>query len=191
MQNKDQDRVPQQSDGAERAALVIEDQAAGSLQEARFDGTAKWSVVGEGNDSALRFVATLPSRSATFGLNMKRNTDANLPASHIIEFIYNVTGNAPEGQVKNVLGILMRDSEEEAGVPLRGAGALIVPGQYLIGLSSSEEDVIHNLDQLRKGNWLAVPALFENDKRALFMVHKGENGAVAIDKALQEWGHGG
>ena len=188
--NKDQERVPQAGTASigEKASFVIEEpNANGPPQETRLDGSASWELSGTGDDATLIFRSTIPARGATFEMTMRKNSDAGLPASHVIEFVFSATGDNPDGQVKSIPGMLMRDKENEAGTPLRGAGAQIVPGQYLIGLSSTESDIKHNLSALADGRWVAVPALMENGKRALFLVEKGANGQDAVDRALAEW----
>ena len=185
---KDQDRVETEIP-AERAFLIVEQDLAEGKDE-RFAGAARWSLSGSGADTVLTVTVTIPERFGTLTLVMQPNTDPSLPASHTIEFIHRAAGDA-QGTITNVPGFMVRVGENDPSQPLRAAGALVVPGQYLLGLSGTPEDRTHNLQLLRTAAWLVIPTLLDSQKRSVFVIEKGETGAAALTGALTAWGDTG
>ncbi|HSM19025.1 MAG TPA: hypothetical protein VK844_01475, partial [Hyphomicrobiales bacterium] len=124
--------------------------------------------------------------SADLSLVFRLNTDAALPASHTVDVIYHGP-DEPDGPVTNVAGFMVRTDGGEANVPLHGAGALVVPGQFLFGLSGAPAEREHNVSQLTNGDWLLVPVRFESDRRSVVVIEKGETGDAAMAKAFAAW----
>lgn len=184
---KDQERVDDTGAVVERAYLIQESEQAGE-QDLRFAGQARWTVEGNGSEAVLTIDMQVPERSQALRVTMRENNDAALPASHTIDLIYQGPNDAPN--LKDVAGIMaIRDSVENAE-PLRAAGALVVPGQYLMALRGSQDDRAENMERLTNSKWLAVRALFDDGKHAVFLVEKGEKGSQVLEQALNAWGDG-
>lgn len=188
---KDQDRVAPTAPAAERAFMIVEQGATGS-DDLRFAGSAQWRVDGSGADTTVTVTIQIPEHSALIGFTMRHNNDESLPASHMIDISYQ-GGEKADGPIINVPGFMVRVPESETPVPVRSAGALIMPGQYLLGLSGSEEDRAHNLSLLSNAQWFEVPAMFESRRRLVLVIEVGESGTLALNAALAAWrgGDGG
>jgi hypothetical protein len=77
--------------------------------------------------------------------SLRRNTDKAMPASHTIEFTFNLPADFPGGGIANVPGILMKQDEQARGTPLAGLAVKVTNGFFLIGLSADDTDVQRNV----------------------------------------------
>jgi len=186
--DKDQSRVPAAALPTERAYLLVEQDPPGG-EDKRFAGTALWSLGGSGADTSLAVAVSFPDRSADLSLVFRANTDGSLPASHTIDVIYHGP-DAPDGSITEMAGFMVRSDNGDTSVPLRGAGALVVPGQFLFGLSNEPADREHNISQLKAGNWLLIPVQFASKRRSVVVIEKGASGEAAMTKAFAAWEKG-
>jgi hypothetical protein len=58
---------------------------------------------------------------------------------------------------------------------------------FLIGLSSSDADLVRNVQFLKDWNWFDIPIEFENRRRAILSLEKGVDGERVINDALAQW----
>jgi hypothetical protein len=183
--DKDQSRVAAAPLPTERAYLIVEQDPPGG-QDKRFAGTALWSLGGSGADTSLAVAINFPERSADISLVMRANTDGSLPASHTIDVIYHGPAD-PDGTITEFAGFMVRSDNGDTSVPLRGAGAPVVPGQFLFGLSDTPADRQHNTSQLKAGNWLLIPVQFASKRRSVIVIEKGATGTAAMNNAFAAW----
>jgi hypothetical protein len=183
--DKDQSRVPAAALPTERAYLIVEQDPPGG-QDKRFAGTALWSLGGSGADTSLAVAVNIPDRSADISLVMRANADGSLPASHTIDVIYRGPAD-PDGTITEFAGFMIRSDNGDTSVPLRGAGAPVVPGQFLFGLSDAPADRQHNISQLKAGNWLLIPVQFASKRRSIVVIEKGATGTAAMNNAFAAW----
>lgn len=183
--DKDEARVPSTALASERAYLLIEQDPAGN-EEKRFAGTALWRLDGSGADTGLAVAVSIPERPAEFSVVIRANADPSLSASHTIDLVYRGPADA-DGLVTNVPGFMVRLENGDSSIPLRGAGALVFPGQYLMGLSGAPADRAYNMNLLQKAEWMVIPAEFESKRRSVFVIEKGMSGAAAMAQAFAAW----
>jgi hypothetical protein len=156
-----------------------------------------WTLVQEspGNglppEPAIRAEATIPGKDIKLRITIKRNADASLPASHIIEMIFLTPEGFPGGGVDNILRIAMKGSEQEAGNPLIGIPAKIADGFFLVALSDGKAETEANLTLLRRQSWIDIPVVYKSGRRALFTMEKGVPGDKVFDEALKAWAAAG
>jgi len=121
-------------------------------------------------------------------MSIRRNTDQALPASHTVEIMFNVPADFPFGGISNVPGVLMKQTEQTRGAPLSGLAVKVTSGFFLIGLSSVESERERNIQLLKERAWFDIPVVYNNGRRAIIAVEKGNPGERAFRDAFAAWG---
>ena len=117
----------------------------------------------------------IPDLGMTVRLDLRRNADKSLPASHTIELAFRLPADFRHGGIANVPGILMKDSETARGRPLNGVSMKIADNLFLIGLTNADtENIQRNLQLMREQKWFDVPIVYSDGKRAILAVEKGD-----------------
>jgi hypothetical protein len=177
---------------AQRVVLYEEDPA--DPQGKRYVGSAIWRTEtvtpgpGAAPDLAVRADLEIPERRITMTFSLRRNTDQALPASHTIEVTFNLPADFPFGGIQNVPGILMKQAEQTRGAPLAGLAVKVTSGFFLVGLSAVEADMQRNLQLLKERSWFDIPIVYNNGRRAILALEKGNPGEKAFDEAFKAWG---
>ena len=181
--------------GVAQRAVMFEESAGGGEQSLQqYVGNVVWSTEtfqgqnGTGPDIGIRAVVTIPDRNVKVTLRLRRNQDPGIPASHIIEVQFELPPNFDLGNAGTVPGMRAKASEGAQGVPLVGLPVRVAPGFFLIGLSSIEADRQRNLGLLITRNFLDLPVVFENGRRAILVLEKGVPGDQAFREAFSQWG---
>lgn len=179
---------------AQRVVLYEEDPAEPAGR--RYVGSAVWrteTVAGSSqqSDIAVRADVEIPERRITMTLTLRRNSDQNLPASHTIEIMFNLPADFPFGGIANVPGILMKQAEATRGAPLAGLAVKVTSGFFLVGLSATDSDQQRNTQLLKERGWFDIPVVYNNGRRAILAIEKGNPGDKAFADAFAAWGQGG
>lgn len=183
---------PQLPAVAQRVVLYEEDPAEPAGK--RYIGSAIWRTetmsagTGQGPDLAVRCDVEIPERRLAMTFSMRRNTDQALPASHTVEVMFNLPADFPFGGISNVPGILMKQAEQTRGAPLSGLAVKVTSGFFLLGLSSVETEKERNLQLLKERAWFDIPVVYNNGRRAIIAVEKGNPGERAFKDAFAAWG---
>jgi hypothetical protein len=176
---------------AQRVVLYEEDPD--DPQGKRYTGTVLWKTEqkpaspGRAPEIAVRADIEIPDRQMSVTWSLRRNSDQSLPASHTIEIVFNMPADSPSGGVQNVPGVLMKQAEQTRGVPLAGLAVKVTPGYFLIGLSALESDVQRNIQLLKERSWFDIPVVYNNNRRAILAMEKGEPGERAFNEAFAAW----
>jgi hypothetical protein len=176
---------------AQRVVLYEEDPADPAGKQ--YVGTAVWrneSVSpspGQAPEMAVRADIEIPDRKINMRWSLRRNTDAALPASHTIEIMFNLPTDFSHGGIQNIPGILMKQAEQTRGVPLSGLAVKVTTNFFLIGLSSVEADMQRNISLLKERAWFDVPVVYNDGRRAILAVEKGNPGDRAFLDAFAAW----
>jgi hypothetical protein len=176
---------------AQRVVLYEEDPD--DPQGKRYTGTVLWRTEqkpaspGRAPEIAVRADIEIPERQMSVTWSLRRNSDQSLPASHTIEIVFNMPADSPSGGVQNVPGVLMKQAEQTRGVPLAGLAVKVTPGYFLIGLSALESDVQRNIQLLKERSWFDIPIVYNNNRRAILAMEKGEPGERAFNEAFAAW----
>jgi hypothetical protein len=176
---------------AQRAVLFEEDP--NDQQGRRYIGSAIWRTEtvsqrpGLTPELAVRADVEIPERRMTVTWSLRRNTDKGLPASHTIEFTFNLAADFPGGGIANVPGILMKQDEQARGTPLAGLAVKVTNGFFLIGLSADDTDVQRNVQLLKDRSWFDIPIVYTNGSRAILAMEKGPAGDRAFGEAFAAW----
>jgi len=110
-----------------------------------------------------------------------------LPASHTVEIVFKLPPDFPAGGISNVPGILMKQAEQTRGVPLAGLAVKVTNGVFLIGLSSAEPEKERNLQLLKDRAWFDIPVVYNNNRRAILAIEKGNPGERVFAEAFKVW----
>jgi hypothetical protein len=177
---------------AQRVVLYEEDPE--DPQGKRFVGSALWHTdgaqttgAGQSADSVVRADIEIPERKMTVKWVLKRNTDKTLPASHTIEINFMLPADFPHGGIKNIAGVIMKESEEKPGTPLAGYSVKVTDGYFLLGLSASDSDQQRNLSLLKDRPWFDIPIVYNDGRRAILAVEKGIPGDRVFKDAFAAW----
>jgi hypothetical protein len=166
---------------AQRVVLYEDDPA--DPQGKQYVGSAIWRT-----ELTVRAHVEIPERRITMAWSIRRNTDQNLPASHTIEIMFNLPADFPHGGISNVPGIMMKQAEATRGTPLAGLAVKVTTGYFLIGLSAVESDLARNVQLLKERAWFDVPVLYNDNRRAIIAIEKGNPGERAFADAFAAWG---
>ncbi len=186
-----QTATPPTSPLAQQAALY--EAAPNDPQGKRFPGSVVWRTVtispgpGLAPELAVRADLTIPDRQMTVTWTLRRNTDKALPASHTIDILFNLPPDFPGGDIDNVQGILMKESEKMRGVPLAGLVVKVTKGFFLFGLNSAEADMQRNIQLLKEREWFDNLIVYTKGGRAILTMEKGPAGDRAFSDAFSVW----
>ncbi len=177
---------------AQRVVLYEEDPA--DPQGTRYIGSAIWRTEqvtptpGAPPDLAVRADLEVPERRMTMTFSLRRNADQTLPASHTIEITFNLPADFPFGGIANVPGILMKQAEQTRGAALAGLAVKVTSGFFLVGLSAVETEMLRNMQLLKERAWFDIPIVYNNGRRAILAIEKGNPGERAFEDAFKAWG---
>ena len=172
----------------QRVILYDEDQY--DPKGRRYTGSAVWHTEtvspapGMAAELTARADIEIPERHMHITWSLRRNTDRSLPATHTIEVIFKLGMDFAERGIDNVPGVLMKSTEHERGVPLAGLSVKVTDNYFLIGLSAKTADTRRNMQLLRERDWLDIPIVYTNGKRAILAIQKGEPGKNAFVEVL-------
>ena len=105
-----------------------------------------------------------------------------------------ITSCLPEnftgGGIDQVQRISMKQTEQDQGNPLIAVPAKITEDFYMIALNDLTEAVQTNTQLLRSRNWIDIPVIYTNGRRALLTLEKGASGTEVFNQALDVWAAG-
>lgn len=176
---------------AQRVVLYEEDP--GNPEGNRLVGSALWRTEtispgpGLSPELAVRADVEVPERRLAMTLSIRRNTDTALPASHTVEIMFNLPSEFAFGGIQNVPGLLVKESEQTRGAPLSGLAVKVTNNFFLIGLSAADADKARNLQLLKERAWFDIPIVYNNNRRAILAVEKGNPGERVFNEAFAAW----
>ncbi|WP_255561401.1 hypothetical protein [Pseudohoeflea coraliihabitans] len=159
------------------------------------EGTVVWSVIpdtenGGANNVAIRGEISSGTGGLSALITIKRNSDPSLPASHIIELVFALPDGFGGGAIDQVQRVAMKQTEQDQGNPLIAVPAKITQDFYMIALNDLAAATNTNLALLRERNWIDIPVVYTNGRRALLTLEKGASGSEAFNEALDVWAAG-
>jgi Trypsin-like peptidase domain len=165
------------------ARAVLYEEELSNPQGRRYNGSVTWRTeTAATGELSIRADIKIPQRQMSVVWKLSRNTDRALPVSHVIEINFN-------RDIRNVPGMLMKDSEQARGRPLAGLAVKLTQSltlsAFAIGLSPP--DVQKNVELLKDRSWFDIPLVYSNG-RAIIAVEKGEVGNRLLAEAFSSWG---
>jgi hypothetical protein len=175
--------------GLSRAALYEEDPA--DANGKRHGGVAQWTLdthvdTDHMPEMAIRASIAIPDREMIATWTLRRNRDKLLPASHTIEMVFKRPPNSHDG-VDNVPGVLVKTSETGRGAPLTGTAVKVMAGFFLFGLSAVDAERDANVAMLKEREWIDVPIVYDNGRRAILTFAKGASGRRVFADVFADW----
>jgi hypothetical protein len=184
--------VPAEAIPVGQKAIFYEERTSGAEGSAR-TGAVVWSMVREspGNDRppepAVRGELTIPEAGLNVRMTLRRNADATLPASHILELIMTVPDDFAGGTIEDVQRVNLKPSEESAGAPLAATPVKVADKFFLVALENAPAAIESNLKLLREQSWIDLPVVYRTGRRALFTMEKGLVGDQVFKQVLDAW----
>ncbi|WP_029076631.1 hypothetical protein [Kaistia adipata] len=185
---------PQATAGAEdslvaQKAILYEQPTDGSQSVKIVPATATWKFnPNSSNGPEIQANLEVPEKGMKVTLNIRKNNDSALPASHLVEIVVDTPSDFAGGGVKSVPALVMKPTEESRGQPLDGAAAKVADGFFWIAFTNDARPMAQNVALLRERNWIDLPIVYNNDQRAILTFEKGTPGQRVFEKALAAWG---
>jgi hypothetical protein len=172
--------------------VFLYEERLGQTSPTAFQGTVSWSLQeGKGPDGrpepSVQGLITVPDRGLTATITVSRNSDSSLPASHLIELAFQVPPNFEGGAIDNVQRVALKATEQDRGDALIAVPAKVTDDVYMVALNDFPDARKTNLDLLKSRNWIDIPIVYRNGRRALLTMEKGPTGTDAFNKAIAEW----
>jgi hypothetical protein len=139
------------------------------------------------NQPMIEATVEVPERKLKAVVSFKRNSDPSLPASHIIEVVFDLPENFAEGNVESVQRVAFKQTEQDRGNSLIAVPAKITDDFHMIALNDDADARKVNTELMKTRSWIDIPVVYRNNRRALLTFEKGSTGTEAFDKALAEW----
>ncbi|WP_119309504.1 hypothetical protein [Cohaesibacter haloalkalitolerans] len=150
-------------------------------------GEVVWKLEGSGDDAVVRIDATIPDRSMSFDITIKKNLDAELPASHLIEISASRSDGDPTRAIVKIPGLILKPTEQSRGEGLVGAAIRIADDLHWVALTSGEREERYNLELLHLRGWIDIPIQYQSGRRAILTLEKGDAGDKVISDAIAAW----
>lgn len=172
--------------------IFLYEERIGQSSPTAIEGSVSWSLQSETGENGkpepvVQGRINLPERGLTALITFKRNADASLPASHLVEFVFSLPADFEGGAIESVQRISMKATEQDRGDPLIAVPAKITPDFHMIALNDFPDARARNMELLKSRNWLDVPIIYGTGRRALLTLQKGPDGVKAFDQAISEW----
>lgn len=176
----------------QRAALLLEAaDAPGGVKT--YTGTAVWRTQsvsqGQGQplSTAVAADVSIPDAKLKLTMLLQKNQEQQLPASHTIEFRFDVAPGSPIGSIRQIKVPEMRaDDNAQVGAPLAGVPVPITENYFLFGLSRGAPEQ-NNLQLLTDRNWFDLSVLLTSGKIGKITFEKGLPGQRALQDTIKSW----
>ncbi|MFJ6323932.1 MULTISPECIES: hypothetical protein [unclassified Rhizobium] len=177
---------------ADGQKVFLYEERLGQTSPTAFQGTVTWSLQeGKGADGrpepSVQGLISVPERGLAATITVSRNGDPSLPASHLIELAFQVPPNFEGGAIDNVQRVALKATEQDRGDALIAVPAKVTDDVYMVALNDFPDARKTNLDLLKSRNWIDIPVVYRNGRRALLTMEKGQTGTDAFNKAIAEW----
>jgi hypothetical protein len=176
---------------AYRAALLVE--APDEPNKVKtYVGTVVWKLENVSNgpgqplSTAVHADIDVPDDKLKVTVDIQKNTDPSLSASHTITVVFTPGAGSPTGGVKEISAPQLRSEDSPSGDALKGVVVPIMDNSFLVGLTRGDtEDA--NIDLLKKLEWIDIPIMLNNGRIAKLTFEKNASGSRAINDAFTSW----
>ena len=174
---------------AQRATLFIEVAGAADQAPRTVAGRVIWSFEnlpsnpGQPLDPALVGVVDVPDAGIALRMQVTRNHDGSLPASHLLGLVF----TTKDSNVKDISPVLMKTDETDRGTALIGIQQPLGPNLFVMALSAADSDVAKNFDLLIKREWVEIQFRLADQRRGALVFDKGVTGDRALLTAIDAW----
>jgi hypothetical protein len=152
-----------------------------------FFGDVEWTLgTDELGQLTLVGKAHIPGRGLTADLLIRKNLNAKLPASHLIEIGFDLPPGFVGGSIAGIPGVLPKNQELGRGEPLTGVSARIEDNSFVIALSNRKSERVANL-KLLSSPWIDVALIYGSGRRAILTFEKDERAEKLFAEAINAW----
>lgn len=174
-------------------ALLIEESAGGVTPANTLGGSVDWKLVDDteavgGAEKVIRGDVSVPERDLKVTVTVRRNKDQALPASHLIELVFQTGPGFTHEGIASIPGLIMKATPRSTGQPLVGAVVPVMDNYFLIGLSQTEIDQERNVQEITSRDFIDIPVSYKDGGRAVLSLAKGESGKAIFEEAFSTWG---
>ncbi|QAY94761.1 hypothetical protein CWB41_02570 [Methylovirgula ligni] len=176
---------------AYRAALLVE--APDEPNKIKtYVGTVIWKTENVSNGpgqplaSAVHGDIDVPDDKLKATIDIQKNNDPSLSASHTITVVFSIVPDSPTGGVKEISLPQLRNEDSPSGEALKGIVVPIMDNSFLVGLTRGDAEA-HNADLLKKLEWIDIPIMLNNGRIAKLTFEKNTSGTRAINDAFASW----
>ncbi len=154
-----------------------------------YSGTVLWRVesivagASESVVSAIRGEAEFPDAKLRLSVVLKKNLDAGVAASHILNVSFDVAAGSEISGVVGIDAIQLRPATTAAGEKLTATTVRMGKNTFLVSLMLSER---HHIAALRNLSVIDLIVQFANGRAATISMEKGLNGEQ-IFAAIDAW----
>ncbi|NPV24074.1 caspase family protein [Bradyrhizobium sp. 81013] len=172
---------------------VLYDEDPSDPQGRRYPGSVTWRTETIKSPQSgrpmpvIRAEIDIPDRRLKVSLQLRRNDDPALPASHIAELTFRPAADFVGGGISNVPGILMKTEEKARGTPIAGLAVKITESSFLVGFSNVEADRTRNQQLLASRGWFDIPVVYTSQRRGILAIGKGPSGDRVFADVLPAW----
>lgn len=176
---------------AYRAALLVEAPEEPSKVKT-YVGTVIWKLQNVSNGpgqplaTAVHADVSVPDDKLKITIDIQKNTDPSLSASHTMTIVFDVAPNSPTGGVKEISLPQLRNEDNPSGEPLKGVVVPIMDNSFLVGLTRGDAESV-NIELLKKLQWIDIPIMLDSGRIAKLTFEKNASGSRAIDDAITSW----
>ena len=186
------DRLPLSTNQAATQRAILYDEDPSNPNGRQYVGSVVWKTdsvtINKNKVIAVTGNVDIPGRKFKMKLLFYRNDDSSVPASHMAELTFTLPSDFAGGGVANIPGILMKSNEQARGTPLAGLAVKVTEGFFLVGMSKVDTDRSRNIQLLKELAWFDIPIVYNNQKRGILAIEKGEPGTKAYAQAFAAWG---
>jgi hypothetical protein len=170
-------------------AVVVEE--SGGDDPGKADVT--WSTVelspqdGAPVEPAVMARARMPDTGLELVLTIRRNTDDQVPASHVMEMVFRDFGDIEPDPVSEVGAIVFGDRPGAATEPLAAFPAKIEDDHFVVVLNRFPGVSTVNLDLMSKGEWLDFAIQRRSGRSQIISLQKGATGNATFSSVVDGW----
>jgi hypothetical protein len=187
--------VPAQADpsgAASHGLAVLLNEAPSNAMGERHPGSVSWRIdrartAGRPDELVIHADIEIPEMRMTAMLDIRRNADKSLPASHVMEMTFALPRDVAGGKVISAPGVMMKFTERARGTPLSALTVKVTEGSFLAGLSNVDVDRARNIQLLKERAWFDIPIVYANQHRGILAVEKGFHGEEVFNEAMTAW----
>ncbi len=173
-------------------AAILYEEGQTSEESKAFRGGTSWKLQEQANGLPIIIGRVeVPARNLSIDLTFRKNEDASLSASHLVELSFTAPPNAVGGGIQDVPGLLLKASEDAQGELLTSVSVKVSDTLFWVALSSASEDVAKNLDLMGQRTWFDIPVRYQNGRRGIITLEKGREGTQVFGAALESWAREG
>ncbi|MEL6750937.1 MAG: hypothetical protein AAFO70_02535 [Pseudomonadota bacterium] len=175
------------------SSAILYEEGSAANQNSFSPGRITWSLGSEApadgaaEEPVINARVDVPEKQLVLLMSIKRNTDAALPASHVIELVFATPDTFAGGAIADINRFVLKQSEQGRGDNLVGVPARIDDGIFLIALNNLDSARTQNVSLLRSRDWIDIPLEYRTGRRALMTMEKGETGRQVFADAFAAW----